>query len=109
MADPKPDANTDQKAGATADPKADAKDKDPNMLDLVATGSFHRDGNFQGPLLQAGDAFSADRIRAADLRANGLVRYADDKAEADAAKDDTPPSTDGDKTVITTRSVRRAK
>lgn len=88
----------------------DAADKPKaDMVDLIAAGSFHEMSNFQGKLLQPGDKFSAERSRAVELRANGLVHYADAEAEKAATAEDPPASEDGGVPVITTRSLRRAK
>jgi hypothetical protein len=92
---------------ATAAEKASAEAAGSDQISLIALGSFHEGEAFQGKLLQAGDTFTADRARAVQLRANGLVSYADPDAEKAAAADDPPPSTDGGVPVITTRSFRR--
>jgi len=90
--------------------KTDAVTDDrQDTVDLVATGSFYAEANMQGQLLQAGDTFTTTRARAVELRANGLVAYADESAEKEAAKDDPEASTDMGNPVITTRSIRRAR
>jgi hypothetical protein len=91
---------------ADAKPADDAQ-AETNTVDLIATGSFFEQPDMQGKLLQAGDKLTTDRIRAAELRAGGLVTYADEKMEKEAAAEDAPPSTENGKPVITTRSIRR--
>jgi hypothetical protein len=103
----KNEQTTDAKA---TDDKADAKSKntsEQDSVDVIATGSFHEFPNMTGRLLQNGETFSTTRARAVELRANGLISYADAKAEKDASGDDPQPSMDGDRPVITTRSIRR--
>lgn len=108
--EPETTAETTEKPTETAEKSAVSTEKpDENAVKLIASGSFHRDGNFAGPLLHSGDAFTADRARAVELRANGLAHYADAATEAEAAKDDLPASEDNGQTVITTRSLRRAR
>jgi hypothetical protein len=91
-----PDAKPDKPATTEQD-----------VVEVKATGSYFEFPDFTGRLLQNGDTFTTTRARAVELRANGLLEYTDAKQEAEAAKGDVPPSTDGGAPVITTRSIRR--
>lgn len=57
-----------------------------------ALRSFHKDGDMKGDLCQPGDEFEVPRHRAAQLRANGLIEYANEgdnhaiHGEVDAGK-----------------------
>lgn len=62
---------------ANATTNADAA----QQVTVRALGSFHPDGNMQGALCAPGDTFTTDRLRAAQLRANGLVEYVSDDDE----------------------------
>lgn len=84
-----------------------AEKPDPNLVALIAIGSFHEQGNFQGRLLHGGDTFHAERSRAVELRANGLVRYADVEAEKAATSDETAATDGADRLVITSKSAVR--
>jgi hypothetical protein len=84
------------------------KDND-QQVEIIALGSFFENHDFTGRLLQAGDTARVDRQRAAELRANGLIRYTDKKLEETATATDLPDVTDQGETVITTRSLRRPK
>jgi hypothetical protein len=57
-----------------------------------ARSHFHKGPNMSGGLCEPGEEFEVDRMRAAELRANGLVEFAD-KDDEDAAEkyDPTPP------------------
>jgi hypothetical protein len=56
-----------------------------------AKGFVHKDGVMMGELANPGDEFTVERIRGAELRANGIVEYADKDAEDAAEKDDPTP------------------
>src|SRR5689334_16113185 len=54
-------------------PDGDGPAQDAQIVQVRALASFHKDGNFSGELAQLNDEFPCDRLRAAQLRANGLV------------------------------------
>lgn len=81
--------------GGPAATDADATDKseeDQQKIKVRALRTFHEDAGMKGKLLQPGDEFECNKLRAAELRANGLIEYAnehDDKAihgEVDSKK-----------------------
>lgn len=98
---------------AVGEPEPDAQENQParkkgeNEVDLRATGSFHEMPDFGGRLLQHGDTFIADRGRAAELRAAGLVEYIDEKLETAAKEHDPAPADNMGQAAITTRSIGR--
>lgn len=47
-------------------------------VSVRALKTFHKDGNMQGDMTTLGDEFEVDRHRAAQLRANGLIEYANE-------------------------------
>lgn len=58
-------------------------DEDQQKIKVKALRSFHEDADRKGKLLQPGDEFDCNKLRAAELRANGLIEYvneSDDKA-----------------------------
>lgn len=82
---------------------------DANQVECITTGSFFENSDMTGQLLQAGQTVTFDKSRASQLRAAGLIRYTDEKAEKAEAANDPAPSTDQGEPVITTRSFRRDK
>ena len=63
------------RALSTGTPDAAASTDAAQQVTVRALGTFHSDGNMQGALCAPGDTFTCDRLRAAQLRANGLVEY----------------------------------
>lgn len=57
--------------------KADAKDD--QSIKVRALRTFHKEENMQGDMTKPGDEFDCPRSRAAQLRANGLIEYVNDK------------------------------
>jgi hypothetical protein len=64
---------------------------DEQSIRVRARGSFHKQPDFTGGLVQAGDEFDVPRGRAAELRANELVDFVDKKDEEEANKLDPRP------------------
>lgn len=81
----------DAAAKDAADKAAAKEAEDRQQISVRALGSFHAEGDMRGDLCKPGDTFTVDRLRASQLRANGLVEYVNEEdgkrihGEVDAA------------------------
>ncbi len=85
--------HTVETGGSVANVNGVARDQSGDQtVSVKALRTFHKGEHMQGEMVKPGDTFDVSRGRAAELRANGLIEYAnesDDKAihgEAGAKK-----------------------
>jgi hypothetical protein len=62
--------------GGTAENKRDTSGDQP--VNVRALKTFHKEPDMKGEMAKPGDEFDVPRHRAAQLRANGLIEYAND-------------------------------
>jgi len=68
----KKEDRTIELGGAPASAK---KEENQKEITVRARRTFHQEANMKGDLVHDGDTFQTSRLRAAELRANGLVEY----------------------------------
>lgn len=53
-------------------------DSGDQKVSVIALKTFHKDADMKGDMCAPGDEFEVERHRAAQLRANGLIEYANE-------------------------------